>query len=83
MAEAQLDAAFAPGFAGFIEGRRKVLRTIVLRHVPSTRGKEVEATVDMLFGAMWYRMLVGHGPLDAAFAQPLATLAARQHGEGT
>ena len=53
----------------------------MLRHVPSSRRSEVDATVDMLFGAMWYRMLVGHAPLDAAFAQTLAELTARQHGE--
>jgi AcrR family transcriptional regulator len=81
MAEAQLDDRFAPRFADFVEERRDVLRTIVLRHVPSSRRSEVDATVDMLFGAMWYRMLVGHAPLDAAFAQTLAELTARQHGE--
>jgi len=81
MAEAQLDDGFAPSFAEFIEARRAVLRSIVLRHVPAARGSEAEATVDMLFGAMWYRMLVKHGPLDSAFAQTLAALAARQHGE--
>lgn len=83
MAEAQLDEAFAPRFAEFIEGRRAILRDIVLRHVPRSRGEEVDATVDMLFGAMWYRMLVGHAPLDAGLAQTLAALAARQHGGRT
>jgi AcrR family transcriptional regulator len=81
MAEAQLDEAFAPRFTEFIEGRRAILRTIVLRHASNAPRSEVDATIDMLFGAMWYRMLVGHGALDAAFAQTLAKLAARQYGE--
>lgn len=83
IAEAQLDEAFAPKFREFIEARRAVLRSIVLRHVPASRAVEVEATVDMLFGAMWYRMLVGHGPLDTKFADTLAALAARQHAGTT
>jgi|ERR1700722_14301620 AcrR family transcriptional regulator len=81
MAEAQLDDRFAPRFAEFIEERRGALRTVVLRHMPRSPRNEVDATVDMLFGAMWYRMLVGHGELDAAFAQTLAKLAARHRGE--
>jgi AcrR family transcriptional regulator len=81
MAEAQLDDKFAPRFAELMEERREALRAIVLRHVDGSRQNEVDATVDMLFGAMWYRMLVGHRPLDAAFAQTLAVLAARQYQE--
>lgn len=77
MAEAQLDTAFARSFAAFIDARRGVLRAIVRRHVPVSRDADVEATVDMLFGAMWYRLLVEHAALDRAFAQSLATLAAR------
>ena len=77
MAEAQLDTAFARSFATFIDTRRGVLRSIVLRHLPLSRHGEIEATVDMLFGAMWYRLLVEHAELDEPFARTLATLAAR------
>ncbi len=76
MAQAQLDPELAPKFAAFIEERRSVLRGVMLRHVPADRGDDIEAAVDMMFGAMWYRMLVGHAPLDAAFARTLARLAA-------
>jgi AcrR family transcriptional regulator len=80
MAEAQLDEAFARSFAEFIDARRRVLRSVVLRYVPESREPEVEAAVDMMFGAMWYRMLVGHHPLDPQFADTLAQLVARQFG---
>jgi AcrR family transcriptional regulator len=77
MAEAQLDAVFARSFAEFVGARRGELRSIVLRHLPVSRNDEIEATVDMLFGAMWYRLLVEHAKLDEPFARRLATLAAR------
>jgi AcrR family transcriptional regulator len=79
MAEAQLAPEFAPKFAAFIEERRSVLRGVMLRHVPADRRDDVEAAVDMMFGAMWYRVLVGHAPLDAEFARTLARLAAAPH----
>jgi AcrR family transcriptional regulator len=75
MAEAQLDAAFGRRFSTFIEARRSALRAVLLRHAKP--GAQVEGMVDMLFGALWYRLLLGHAPLDAAFAKTLGRLAAR------
>ena len=73
MAEAQLDAAFAPSFAKFIATRREALATIFRRHV---RGKKtaVEVAVDMAFGTLWYRLLVGHAKLDRELAGDMARL---------
>ncbi len=82
MAQAQFDPELAPKFAAFIEERRTVLRGVLQRHVAADRADEVEASIDMVFGAMWYRMLVGHAPLDAAFARVLARLATAPYRSG-
>jgi AcrR family transcriptional regulator len=76
MAEAQLDAEFAALFrTHFIEQRRAALLSVVERARPEP---EASALVDMLFGAMWYRLLVEHAPLDDRFAALLADIAARE-----
>jgi AcrR family transcriptional regulator len=80
MAEAQLDDGFARSFVEFISARRAVLQSIFMRHIPESRSDEVDAAVDMIYGAMWYRLLIGHAALDAAFARTLSALAARQFG---
>ncbi|MEO8878726.1 MAG: TetR/AcrR family transcriptional regulator [Polyangiaceae bacterium] len=73
MAEAQLDPNFAPRFAKFIASRRETLASIFHRHV---RGKKalVEAAVDMAYGTLWYRLLIGHAKLDRELASELARL---------
>lgn len=75
MAEAQLDETFAERFAAFIATRRDALRTVIERHLDAP-ARTIDALVDMAFGAQWYRVLVGHAPVDAAFARELATLVA-------
>lgn len=79
MAEAQLDAAFSPRFADFIQTRRSALRAVLARHEIIDE-HELDALVDMLFGAFWYRLLLGHAPLDKALAITLGNLAARGAG---
>lgn len=76
MAHAQLEAEFAPHFARFIGARREALRGVLVRH-EARLVRDVDACVDSLFGAMWYRLLIGHAPLDARFARELAALVAR------
>ncbi|MBJ6763812.1 TetR/AcrR family transcriptional regulator [Myxococcaceae bacterium JPH2] len=81
MAEAQLDAQFATEFrTGLIEKRRELLRSVLAQ--AQERGElaadaDLFLLVDMAFGVMWYRLLVGHAPLDRALAHELATLLLR------
>jgi AcrR family transcriptional regulator len=75
MAEAQRDPAFAESFrTGFLVHRRDVLREL-LEHGRS-RGElapsaDLDFIVELVFGTLWYRILVGHRPLDRRFADQL------------
>lgn len=81
MAEAQRDPSFADVFRrAFIERRREAVRRLLAR--AARRGElgpriDRELLVDLVYGALWYRLLVGHAPLDAAFARGLARAVAR------
>jgi AcrR family transcriptional regulator len=70
-AEAQKDPAFAERLAVFLGRRRAVLASIVADDVSPARRPLV---VDLVFGLLWYRTLVGHEPLDDATADALAAL---------
>lgn len=55
--------------------RRASLKVVLERYAVSrnsTFAIAVDDIVDMLFGAMWYRLLDKHGPLDDALAQELS-----------
>jgi AcrR family transcriptional regulator len=72
MAHAQMDPGFAVVWRDeFILPRRRALLQL-LDHGPQDAR---EAAVDVLFGGMWYRLLIEHGPLDDAYARRLTTAA--------
>jgi AcrR family transcriptional regulator len=72
MAHAQLDPAFAVSWRDrFILPRRRAL----LELMDDGSEEDREAAVDLLFGGMWYRLLIAHGPLDQAYAHRLTTAA--------
>lgn len=71
MAEAQLDPEFADAFRAFLAQRREALR-VVIDPSASIEDARVATIIDMVFGAMWYRLLVDHAKLDAKFARALA-----------
>ena len=65
------------------EGRAILERAIEDRHLRSDIS--VEIALDMIYGPLFYRLLVGHAPLDAKFAgdlvaTALAGLALNEHG---
>jgi len=81
MAQALLDPVFATAFRDrFLFGRRAVLRQILDRAVE--RGEiapdiDPELLIDVVYGVLWYRLLVGHGPLDEEAGRRLADLVVR------
>ncbi len=72
MAHAQVDHGFAVVWRDeFILPRRRALLQLLNHGQQDDR----EAAVDLLFGAMWYRLLIEHHPLDEAYAHRLTTAA--------
>src|SRR5919201_1239571 len=69
MAQALLDPAFAAAFRDrFLFGRRDALRGILRRAVQ--RGEidsavDLELVIDVVYGVLWYRLLLDHAPLSA------------------
>jgi AcrR family transcriptional regulator len=75
MSAAQHDAHVAGVLADFTSQRRAELRGLLARG--RDRGElPADANLDMLadlaYGFLWYRLLVGHAPLDARAAEDLA-----------
>ena len=75
MAEAQRDPVFATYFrTEFILVRRQPL--LALLHEGLKRGElpadmDSEVMADLIYGAMWYRLLTQHAPLDEKFAHDI------------
>lgn len=79
MAQAQLDEEFRDRFqTNLTAKRRQVLKSLLVRAHNQGRitpGTNLDIVVDMIFGAMWYRLLTGHAPMDDGFADELTTSA--------
>ena len=75
MAQAQHDADFRERFrTNFVSQRRATLRSIFQQaqdHTAMDSKPNMELILDIIFGAMWYRLLIGHAPLDTTFADDL------------
>lgn len=74
MAAAQDDTYLAAVAADFTAQRRKELRLILERgrqrgELPAAA--DLKTLVDLAYGFLWYRLLVGHAPLDRQAAQSL------------
>ncbi len=76
LTEAQTDPVLAAEFLdGFVDRRRNVVHQLLKKGLE--RGEvapeaDLGIAVDSLFGSMWYRLLIGHAPLDKQFAKSLA-----------
>lgn len=81
MAQALLDPVFADAFRErFLFRRRTALRTILTR--AAGRGEiaeevDLDLLIDVVYGVLWYRLLVDHAPLDAAAGRQLTDLVLR------
>jgi AcrR family transcriptional regulator len=81
MAEAQLDTEFGARFrVAFLERRRDALRALLRR--AADRGDlparpAPETVLDLVFGALWYRILGTGQPVDDALAADLLAVLAR------
>jgi AcrR family transcriptional regulator len=75
VAAAQQDEHVAQTLADFTAARRAALRTL-LEHGRDAGelapGTDLDMLVDMAYGVLYYRLLVGHSPLDEQAARSLA-----------
>ena len=75
MTEAQNNPELAQAFRDqFVASRRTTIKKILSSGIKRGELREdidLECAVDSFYGAMWYRLLLGHAPLDEDFAQIL------------
>lgn len=78
MAHAQHDDDFRERFReSFVAKRREVLCAILQSSVEQGQisdTHDIGLLTDIVFGAMWYRLLVGHAQLDESFADELTAV---------
>jgi hypothetical protein len=71
--EAQADPEFAVEYrARLVEPRRELARSIFHRAIE--RGEipastKIEVALDLLYGSLYHRLLLGHAPLDDRFVR--------------
>ena len=73
--------------AEFTAQRRAALRALLERGVASgdiAATADLDMLADLAYGFLWYRLLIGHAPLDARAARDLAAhlIAAGEAGSG-
>ena len=81
MAQAQKDEDFQERFRNnFTAKRRATLKSVFLQALE--RGQispeqNLDMLLDLIFGAMWYRLLIGHAPMNEPFADELTDVVIR------
>ncbi len=72
MAEAQLDPAFGEVFRRWVQSRRDIVTAMLTRAMDRGElpaGLDLDRVADLVFGPFWYRLLVGHAPLEPGQAR--------------
>ena len=81
IAEAQINPATREAFlAEFAERRREITRRILRRAIARRqvrRDLDIDLVIDVIGGATTFRLLQGHAPLNAKFADALVALVLR------
>ncbi|MGH8596182.1 MAG: TetR/AcrR family transcriptional regulator [Gammaproteobacteria bacterium] len=78
IAEGQSDPSVIEHFrARFLRRRRAAATEIIKTGIANGEFRDdldIELAIDLIYGPIWYRLLVGHQPLDAHFAEQLPKL---------
>jgi AcrR family transcriptional regulator len=86
VAEAQHDEHVARVLTDFTAVRRAALRALLERGRSAgelAADADLDMLVDMAYGVLYYRLLVGHAPLDEKAARSLAAELARSAGQAS
>ncbi|MBV9267161.1 MAG: TetR/AcrR family transcriptional regulator [Acidobacteriaceae bacterium] len=79
IAAAQSDAEFADAFRQvWIRPRREQAQALLRKHIVEGRlpaDTDLEVVMDAIYGPIYFRLLAGHAPLTAEFAEGIATMA--------
>jgi AcrR family transcriptional regulator len=62
---------------GYVRPRRAAVREVLQRGIDAGEFRadlDIEAAIDALYGPVFYRLLVGHGPLDANWVTHVASI---------
>ncbi|KID30216.1 TetR/AcrR family transcriptional regulator [Prauserella rugosa] len=79
VSEALRDEHASAVLAEFTADRREQLHLLIERWLPDLDPElDADLAVDQVHGVLWYRILIGHAPVDAATGRRLAGDLARQ-----
>jgi AcrR family transcriptional regulator len=77
--QAQSDPEFAAVYrSDYVERRREPMRAVFVRAIDrgeASADLDIEVALDLIYGALYHRLLHGHAPLTERFAQDVVDLA--------
>ncbi|WP_037604372.1 TetR/AcrR family transcriptional regulator [Streptacidiphilus rugosus] len=74
--DAFADPALAVTMRGYIAGRRALLAEVLERQGSDGWRVPVATVVDLVFGAMWYRLMYQHGPVGPELTEEVLVVVA-------